>query len=271
MTVTVAQSQLDQEFGLVELDLLSTHAGVPMPFPLRVPSFGRIPGERAVLLDAAGHALRLRGLADDTGPVGVAAELVTALREYRGAVDLVAVTAQRRIGAVALVYGSWALICSQDLSEDDTGTVSVRRVADTALAANLRPLVPPAEPARSMPIMLPAPVVDTARRLVEETADDAELALRLRELMRDHGGDPAALDQLACLLTALTCRGQLGVTRRRPGGTERAGTELSWLDGPMGRVRVHRGADGWVSVNPLRPAALRHALDDLAVIARERR
>jgi hypothetical protein len=259
------------QFGLVELDLLATHAGIPMPFPLRVPSFGRIPGERAVLLDAAGHALRQRGLADDTGPLGTAAELVTALREYRGAVDLVAVTQEQTIGAVALVYRSWALVCTQDLTAGDTATVRVWRVADTALAAALRPLVPSAAPARSMPVMLPTHVVDTAHRLVAAATDDAELAQRLRELMRDYGGDPDALDQLAGLLTALTCRGQLGVTRRGPGGSERAGTELSWLDGPRGRVRVHRGADGWVSVNPLRPAALSFALNDLAMIAREQR
>jgi hypothetical protein len=33
-------------FGLVELDLLAAHAGVRFPFPLRIPEFGRIPGER---------------------------------------------------------------------------------------------------------------------------------------------------------------------------------------------------------------------------------
>lgn len=260
------------QFGLVELDLLATHAGLPIPFPLRVPSFGRIPGERAVLLDAAGQALALRGLADHTGPLGPAAELITALREYRGAVDLVAVTPERTIGAVALVYRSSALICGQDLTEDaDTATVRVRRVADTALAAALRALVPTAPAARSMPIMLPTHVVDTAHRLVAEATDDADLQRRLREAMRDYGGDPDALDQLAGLLATLTGRGQLGVTRRTGLTSARAGAELSWLDGPRGRVRVHRAEDGWVSVNPLRPAALRFALDDLAMIARERR
>jgi hypothetical protein len=262
---------LSVQFGLVELDLLATHAGAPAPFPLRVPSFGRIPGERAVLLDTAAHALRLRGLADDTGPLGVAAELVTALREYRGAVDLVAVTEERVIGAVALVYRSSALICTQDLSAGELATVAVRQVADTALAAALRPLVPSVPPAKTMPVMLPSQVVDAASQLVAAATGDAELAQRLRDLMRDHGGDPDALDQLTGLLTALTGRGQLGVTRRAGGGSERAGTELSWLDGPRGRVRVYRGADGWTSVNPLRPAALRHTLDDLAMIARERR
>jgi hypothetical protein len=268
VTTTIPRPDQDVAFGLVELDLLATHAGTPMPFPLRVPSFGRIPGERMVLLDAAGHALRARGLADATGPAGIAAELVIALREYRGAVDLIAVTPRRGIGAVALVYGSSALVCVQDLDAGDTATVRVRRVADTALASALRPLVPESAPARSMPVMLPTAVVDTARRLVATATDDAELAQRLRDLMREHGGDPDALDQLAALLAAPTGHGQFGVTRR---GRERAGAELSWLDGPQGRVRVHHGTDGWVSVNPLRPAALRHALDNLAMIARERR
>ncbi|HWC84837.1 MAG TPA: ESX secretion-associated protein EspG [Pseudonocardiaceae bacterium] len=257
-------------FGLVELDLLAAHAGAPMPFPLRVPSFGRIPGERAVLLDTAGFALRQRGLADARGPLGAAAELVTALREYRGSVDLVAVTPQRHIGAVALVYRSSALLCEQELSEDDTATVRVRRVADTALAAGLRRLVPRAAPARTMPIMLPSRVVDRASRLAAESTGDAELVAGLRALMRDYGGDPDALDQLAVLLSTLTGRGQLGATRRTGETVERAGSELSWLDGPRGRVRVHRAPD-WFSVNPLRPAGLRFALDDLAMIARERR
>src|SRR6266540_2738243 len=97
-------------FGLIELDLLATHAGVPVPFPLRVPSFGRIAGEREVLLAAAGQTLRMRGLADETGPVGAAAELVTALREHRGTVDLVL---DGTTLVVAMVYRSFALICHQ--------------------------------------------------------------------------------------------------------------------------------------------------------------
>jgi hypothetical protein len=272
MTLTLESDRdTSVRFGLIELDLLATHAGVPVPFPLRVLSFGRIPGERAVLLDAAGRALRLRGLADDTGPVGTAAELVSALREYRGAVDLVVVTPERALGVVALVYGSAALICEQDLAEDDTATVRVRRVKDTALAAELAALLPTVAPARSMPLMLPAHVVDTAHQLVDAATSDTELQQRLRDLMRDCGGDPDALDQLSGLLAELTGHGQLGATRHSGGTTARAGAELSWLDGPRGRVRVYRGADGWVSVNPLRPAALRFALDDLAMIAREQR
>ena len=41
---------------------------MPVPFPLQVPSFGRIPPERDLLLATAGQTLWLRGLADAEGP-----------------------------------------------------------------------------------------------------------------------------------------------------------------------------------------------------------
>jgi len=224
-------------FGLVELDLLAAHAGARFPFPLRVPEFGRIAGERDVLLAAAGVTLRARGLAGERGPLGVAAEVATALREYRSTVDLVLTTPGAAVGVVALVYRSWALICRQPLTADPTTNgIHVRRIAQNALADELFGMVPDAEPAVVMPITLPP-----------------------------DGGDPRALDELGVVLPSLTGAGQLGATRRATG---RAGTGLSWLDGPRGRVRVNRAADGWVSVNPLRPNELRYALDDLAMIAR---
>lgn len=224
-------------FGLVELDLLATHAGARFPFPLRVPEFGRIAGERQVLLAAAGVTLRARGLAGERGPLGVAAEVVTALREHRGAVDLVLAAPDVTIGVVAMVYRSWALICRQPLTGDPAASgVRVRRVAQTALTDELTGLVPAVEAAVAMPITLPP-----------------------------DGGEHAALDELGRLLPELTGTGQLGATRR---GAGRAGTELSWLDGPRGRVRVTSTSGGWTSVNPLRRHEMRHALDNLTMIAR---
>src|SRR5690348_15102109 len=114
--MTAALTQPGVHFGLVELDLLAAHAGARFPFPLRIPEFGRIEGEREVLLAAAGSTLRVRGLAGDRGPVGLAAEVVTALREYRGTVDLVLAGPDSGAGTVAMVYRSWALICSQPLT-----------------------------------------------------------------------------------------------------------------------------------------------------------
>jgi EspG family len=224
-------------FGLVELDLLATHAGARFPFPLRVPEFGRIAGEREVLLAAAGVTLRARGLAGERGPLGVAAEVVTALSEYRGTVDLVLAGPGSAVGVVAMVYRSWALICRQPLTGDPATTgVRIRRVAQNVLADELTGMVPEAEPALAMPITLPP-----------------------------DGADPHVLDELGGLLPELTGAGQLGATRRATG---RAGTELSWLDGPRGRVRVNRSEDGWFSVNPLRQNEMRYALHDLAMIAR---
>jgi hypothetical protein len=229
-------------FGLVELDLLATHAGARFPFPLRVPEFGRIEGERAVLLAAAGATLRGRGLAGERGPVGPANEVVTALREFRGTVDLVLAAPDAVVGAVAMVYRSWALICGQPLTGDPAAPVLVRRVAQNALADELIGMVPEVAPAHAMPITLPPDSVNHA--------------------------DPAVLEELGGLLPELTGRGQLGATRRVAGAVTRSGTELSWLDSPRGRVRVDRAADGWMSVNPLQCNNIRFALDDLAMIAR---
>ncbi|KAA2265263.1 ESX secretion-associated protein EspG [Solihabitans fulvus] len=251
-------------FGLVELDLLATHAGVPFPFPLRVPSFGRIAGEREVLLAVAGQTLWTRGLADEVGPAGPAADLVTALREHRGTVDLVLTGDDGAVGIVAIVYQSWALICRQQLDDDLAGTVRIRRVAETALAAELFAMVPDLAPARSMPITLPASAVRIATRLIDGVEDDGEKELRLRDLVRDNGGDPDTLDQLAGLLPTVSARGQVGATRQGA----RAGTELSWLDGPRGRVQVSSASAGWVSVNPLRRNDFRFAVAELAGIAR---
>jgi ESAT-6 protein secretion system EspG family protein len=227
-------------FGLVELDLLAAHAGVRFPFPLRVPEFGRIPGEREVLLAAAGVTLRARGLAGERGPIGVAAEVVTALREHRGTVDLVLTEPEGVVAVVAVVYRSWTLICRQRLTGAKATTgARIRRVAQNALAGELLRMVPDVAPAVVMPITL-----------------------------RPEGGTSADVDELSVLLPELTGAGQLGATRRGTGGGIRTGTELSWLDSPRGRVRVHRADDGWTSVNSLRKSELRAALDNLAMIAR---
>lgn len=222
-------------FGLVELDLLATHAGARFPFPLRVGEFGRIPGEREVLLAAAGVTLRERGLAGVRGPLGIAAEVVTALRQCRGTVYLVRADPGETVGVVAMVYRSWALICGQPMTGAPTAGVRIRRVAQNSLADELLAMVPQVEAAVTMPITLPP-----------------------------NNRDPAVVDELGRVLPELTGSCQLGATR----GGRRAGTELSWLDSPRGRVRVTRAEGGWLSVNPLRHNELRYALDNMAMIAR---
>ncbi|SDW40945.1 EspG family protein [Amycolatopsis xylanica] len=258
MTAAVTEAV---HFGLVELDLLAAHAGTAFPFPLRIPSFGRIDGEREVLLGTAGATLEASGLADENGPTGIAADVVAALRHRRGTVDLVVADGDQTIAAVAMVCRSWALICRQRLDDELTGMVRVWRVPEAMLADELFALVPECPAARSMPITLPAYAVDAAAGLADD--NDREHERRLRALVRDCGGDPAVLDQLAGLLSTVIGRGQVGATR----GSARIGAELSWLDGPRGRVRINR-ATGWVSVNPLRHNDLRLALSELAMASR---
>ena len=238
---------------LVEMDLLATHAGVPFPFPLRVPSFGRFTDERDVLLAEAGHALCDRGLATGHGPAGVAADLVTALREHRSTVDLVVVGAGTVTGMVAMVHGDHAMLCRQPLHAERAGTVQVTRVPAAALANEFTGLIPNVSAPRALPITIPPGVV----------GDAPTTRRQARALIRDAGGDEAVVDQLVDLFPALTGRGQFGVTRR---GTRPL--EVSWLDSPRGRVRVSGDDRGWVSVNPLRRSELVRLVRDAATLAR---
>ncbi|MBB4909570.1 ESX secretion-associated protein EspG [Actinophytocola algeriensis] len=242
-------------FGLVELDLLATHAGAAIPYPLRVPSYGRVPEERDELFAAAAEALQVRGLADADGPAGPAADVVAALARRRGTVDLVVRGPGGERGAVAMVYGKHAVLCKQDF--DGEQLVDVRRIPLSAVATALTALVPDLVAATAMPVRLPA-----AATLV--TAGH-------HHVVAAHGGDPDELDALTDLVSAVDGGGQLGatVTTREGGDVKdtRTAPELCWLDTPSGRVRVTTPPapepDGWVSVNPLSPSTLRQAAETL--------
>ncbi|TQM78293.1 ESAT-6 protein secretion system EspG family protein [Saccharothrix saharensis] len=251
----------------VELDLLATHAGVAFPFPIRVPSFGRVTRERDDLLAGAGHALRARGLATATGPVGVTAELVTALREHRGAVDLVVIGTTGATGAVAVVHQDRAVVCRQPLHGDRGGQVTVTAVPATRLAGELAALIPAVRAAATLPITLPPGVVEGALRILGDPECAPATPDHLRELVRACGGDGTAVDRLVDLFPAVSGRGQLGVVRRADGPATRP-HEVSWLDSARGRVRVDRGDGGWTSVNPLRHDHLVRLLRESAALAR---
>jgi hypothetical protein len=273
VTATIERSSdRDVHLDLVELDLLTVHAGVRSPFPLRVPSFGRLARERDALLSSAGHTLRARGLATEHGPAGMAAELVTALREYRSAVELVVIGPDSAmgpgsvVGTVAMVDRNGAVVCTQSLG-DEAGPVRVRRVPTAALTDELAGLIPQAAPAPAMPITLPPGAVGDTLRLLSNTADTPATRRCVRELVRECGGDGAVVDQLVELFPALRGRGQLGVVRRSGTVVSRP-LEVSWLDSPHGRVRVDHDDKGWMSVNPLRHGELVRLLGEAATVAR---
>lgn len=242
-------------FGLVELDLLATHAGTTIPYPLRVPSFGRVPAERDELYATAAEALQVRGLADADGPAGLAADVVAALARRRGTVDLVVRGPAGERGAVALVYGKHAVLCKQDFTGEQL--VDVRRIPLSAVASALTALVPNLAAATAMPVRLPAAA--------------AQVKTGHHHVVTEHGGDPDELDALTDLINEVAGGGQLGATTttRESGDIRdtRSGPELSWLDTPSGRVRVttppQQASDGWISVNPLSPNTLHSAAEDL--------
>ncbi|RZS44246.1 ESAT-6 protein secretion system EspG family protein [Herbihabitans rhizosphaerae] len=254
-------------FGLVEFDLLATFAGVEAPFPLRVPSFGRIDEEREVLFGAASHTLAARGLAEESGPLDIAAELVDALRHRTGTVDMVLIGTGMPVGVVAMVAGPTAVLCRQALDDDPSGFVDVRTVRSTAVAAELAGMLPKLAGASTMPIRLPtASVVAGGKALTragKPPSDDS-----LRRVLATSGIEQVELESLVTAVPSLAGRGQAGATRRSaPGADRRVGRELSWLDGPKGRVRVDN-QDSWVSVNPLRPDEVRATFDEFSLLAR---
>ena len=121
-------------------------------------------------------------------------------------------------------------------SRPATNGVRIQRVAQNALTDELFEMVPDIESAIAMPITL--------------SPQDA---------------DPTVVDDLGRIIPELNGTGQLGASRP---GAGRIGTDLCWVDGPRGRVRVNRSADGWISVNALRQDEIRHAIEELAMSAR---
>ncbi|EME63732.1 ESX secretion-associated protein EspG [Amycolatopsis decaplanina] len=239
--MTITTTPLDEHgshFELAELDLLATYAGTPPPFPLRIPSSGRIASEREVLLRAAGGSLAERGLATAEEPIGMAADLVAALRGHHSSVDLVLAHQGTLTGFAAMIHGDRAVLCGQPIG-GTPGPVAVMTVAYDALADTLANLLPEIAAAPTLPITFPPGAV----------------------------GDDPAVEALAAVLPSVTGRGQLGVVRGP--GDEKRPFELSWLDGPAGRVRIDQDDRGWVSVNPLRHNELVRLIREAAALARQ--
>lgn len=251
------------QLGLVELDLLATYADAELPFPLQVPAFGRVPPERDLLFAGAGETLRLRGLADDNGPVGLADRLVSLLSRRSGAVDLVLGGDGWESGAVALVDRAVAVLCLQRFNPAEHHLVDTYQLDADGLADELYSLVPELTGGHTIPLRLPLRAMTAAHELLTSAPAGASVERDVHDALREGGVDATAAEKLAQVLHPLTGYGQLGVTRPGNGGEDvRVGHELSWIDTPTGRYRIDstgstRGeTDGWVSINPLHPDEL---------------
>jgi hypothetical protein len=259
-------------FGLVELDLLATYAGASIPYPLRVPSFGGIPGERDVLFAVAGATMRQRALADEDGPIGIGDDLAAGLAARNGTVQLVLSAAGDPVGIAAIVEHDQALLCRQTLSDAATELVEVRPVELDGLADALVDLIPPLRGARTIPVRIPTAA---ARLLLRSHRDNGGPSNRLYQIADRYRCSVDDLDLLVQAAKAVTGGGRLGAALAAEHGKDvPTGTELSWMDSPAGRSRitVEPGEDhGWLSVNPLHPNDLRAAAIDLVALVRRHR
>jgi ESAT-6 protein secretion system EspG family protein len=259
-------------FGLVELDLLATYTGATIPFPLKVPSFGRFRGERDELLGAAGATLRHRGLADEDGPTGLAHEVTEALRHRHGTLDLITTGPDGPVGVVAILRRRQrALLCRQPLTDNPTVLVDITSVSAESLVEAVLDHIPDVSAAKIMPLRVPAEAVRDLHTAATAHPDRNAQQL-VRHMASRYGCSADDLDTVLRFGASVTGHGQLGATRVTPDrGDVRVGAELSWLDSPTGRVKIsteRAGTHEWTSINPLRRNEIRTAIADLVALTR---
>jgi hypothetical protein len=228
---------------------------------LKVPSFGRIPAERDVLFATAGATLRHRDLADEDGPVGLGRDLVDALAGRTATIDLMLSGSGAPVGVVAIMHRNRVLVCRQTLSDAPTELVDVRRVGSDGLVDALVEAIPRLAGAKTMPVRIPTAAL---RAVHDEQAHDSQLY----GIASRYG---CSVDDLATLIGvegSVIGSGQLGATVVSKHGKDvRVGSEVSWLDGPAGLLRIS-DQSGWMSVNPLHPNDLRTVIQNLAALVR---
>ncbi|SHF12225.1 ESX secretion-associated protein EspG [Streptoalloteichus hindustanus] len=267
-----------------EVDLLCAYAEVEAPFPLEIPASGTSDAERAVVFREVRRTLEARDLADDTGPTGLAADLVGLLRDRTGALDMVLYQENLAVRVAALTRGDDALLAVQR-SDDPEELVRLRRLpTDHVVDAVLR-LVPARDAASVIPFTVPLRALRIAEKAIEDQVESGGQPLddeRLSALLRDNGVDDRVLRRVVATLQPVQCTGQIGASA--PGDQDgvdvddvddvRIGQELSWVDTPRGRHRVSEepGQDGagWASVNPLSGEDMRRRVRDLVGLLRRR-
>ncbi|MGQ0838251.1 ESX secretion-associated protein EspG [Actinokineospora sp.] len=254
-----------------EVDLLCTFAEIAPPFPLTVHPHGATAAERRALFRTARAELAAKGLADQRGPRGVAADFVHLLRDSVGALDIVVARRDHVRGALVLAQRGEALLVSQDTSGPD-GHVHLLAVSVRDAIEHLLHLVPALDAALAAPFSVPRSALDRIHRDVLAATGPDGSPRRLtgdefERLLRAHGLDDQLARRMVTHLQPVLGNGQAGVAVRRGYADEwtRSGEELRWLDTARGRFRLAGGTlTDWMSVNPMAADELRGELHALA-------
>jgi EspG family len=251
----------------VEVDLLCVFAEVEAPFPLEIPASGQSDVEQRMLFQSAREQLTERGLADESGPLGVAEDFVFLLRACTGILDMVLAKEDLTLAAAVLVHHDEALLVTQDLTSPDKMIRMKPATLDAALDDLVR-LVPRAEVPLTAPFSLPRQALERAFTAMVERSESL-MAQEVDEILRTQGIDDRVSRRMVSHLQPVVGSGQVGIARRDE--TEdmwsRVGEELRWLDTERGRFRLAGDAE-WMSVNPLSRDDLRSEIRQLAIKTR---
>jgi hypothetical protein len=272
----------------VEVELLCTFAEVVAPFPLEVSPVGETQEERLMIYGGAREMLAERGLADETGPLGVADDFVYLLHNATGVLDLVLVKEKPALGAVVLTYRDEALLVTQELDNPDR-MIRMKAVSLDDGIEELLGLIPTLAASMIAPFSLPRQAIEGAFQEMLKRApepDDAaglsdlDTTVEIRppqqmrpeevdDLLRAHGIDERVARKMVTHLQPVLGSGQTGVAKRDHTEDQwhRVGDELRWVDTPRGRFRLAEDGD-WLSVNPLATDEIRAGLRRLAATIR---
>jgi hypothetical protein len=216
------------------------------PVVLGVPRVGRTPRSRAAMAEEASRALAGRDLGTVREPARDLAAVLRLAAEHTTALEI------RVYGTESPLFG-FAAVGSR-------GAVAVARRADRILAGRIGREAMASTLLDSLQPMPPGPGLPANVRVADFDAACAEGEREgVTGFMRVLRSTGMRLPEANTLTRALTGRrggGQVGASRRRPGGQPvRSPMTVSWMDTPAGRYAVRRSGE-WITVTPVTPARL---------------
>lgn len=252
----------------VEVELLCAFAEVAAPFPLEIPSTGETDVERLVMFRGAREMLTERGLADDSGPLGLADDFVYLLGNATGVLDLVLATEKPTLAAVVMCYRDEALLVTQDLEGPDHMIRMKAATLDDAVEIMVG-LVPALAASATAPFSLPRHAVESALNAMLKRDEEPLRPEEIDELLTAHGMDERLVRRMVTHLQPVLGSGQSGVAKRDQTEDQwhRVGEELRWVDTQKGRLRLAEDGE-WISVNPLSAEEIRAGLRKLGAAIR---
>jgi hypothetical protein len=218
-----------------------------VPFPLEIPSHGETVEERNRIKAAVYTDLERRGLVRNRRPEPELEDLLHLLARPTITIDAVAMLDMdgKPVKAMVVATGRQALKVVQNELK-----VTLTRIRETALTAEIVNVIPAARPGPGVPVSLPV----------------SELNARGAH-RRPDPEDKMKLQRIAAIMQRPIIRaGEFGVTVRDPHGRAQRLPGLSWFDTDAGRFMnmVRQTGDGeeWLTLTPADGSRIAHRLSE---------